>query len=128
MGSQLFDEALTTLRVGITAIHEAVDERRILQAIFLGDVAELEQVVERRVNAAVRSQTHEVDVLAILLRIREGRDDFLILQDTSIGTSAVDLHEVLINDTARTDVQVTYFRVTHLTVGQTYVLAARLEL
>jgi hypothetical protein len=50
------------------------------------------------------------------------------LKDRAVSTSAVDFHEVLINDTASADVQVAYLRVTHLTVGQTYVFARCLEL
>ena len=35
-----------------------------------------------------------------------------VLNDATVGTSTIDLHQVLINDTSCTDVQVTYFRVT----------------
>ena len=128
MGGQLLDEALAALRVGVTAVHEAVDEGSVLQAIFIGDVAELEQVVERRVYAAVRGQTHEVDVLAMFLGVRESGNNLLVLQDAAVGAGTVDFHEVLINDASGTDVQVAHFGVTHLSVGQTDVLAARLEL
>ena len=49
---QLFDETLTALRICVAAIHEAVDEG-LLDAIFLRDVAEFEQMVERRMHTTV---------------------------------------------------------------------------
>ena len=125
---QLLDEALAALGVGITAVHEAVDEGALADAIFLGNVAELEEVIQRRVYAAVGGQTHEVDVLAVLLGIGEGGDDFLVLQDAAVGTGTVDLHQVLVDDAAGTDIEVTHFGVAHLSVGQAHVLAASLQL
>ena len=49
---ELLNETLTTLGVGVATIHEAVDVG-LLDVIFLGDVCQLEQVVERRVYAAI---------------------------------------------------------------------------
>ena len=78
--------------------------------------------------ATVGGQAHEVDVFTVLLGVREGRDDFLVLQDAAVGTGAVDLHQVLVNDASGADIEVSHFRVTHLSVGQPHVLAAGLEL
>ena len=74
--------------------------------------------------ATVRGKTHQVDILAVLHGIFVCTDDFLVLHDRTVGTCAVDLNQVLINDTTGTDVEVTYLRVTHLAVGQTNVLTA----
>ena len=79
-------------------------------------------------NATIRGEAHEVEALAILFGVAISSYDFLILHDAVIGTCAVDLHEVLVYHTAGTDVEVTYLRVTHLSVGQTYVLTAGLQL
>ena len=46
---QTFDKALTALRVGVAAVHEAVNVSVFSHAIFLGNFDEFEQVVERRV-------------------------------------------------------------------------------
>ena len=108
MVGQLLDEALAALGVGITAVHEAVDEGAFADAIFLGNVAELEEVVQRRVYATVGSQ--------------------LVLQDAAVGTGAVDLHQVLVNDASGADIEVSHFGVTHLSVGQTHILTTGLEL
>ena len=85
-------------------------------------------MIERAVHTAVTGQSHEVDVLSMFLSVRESRNDFLVLQDTSVGTGAVNLHQILIYDTSRTDIEVAYFRVTHLPVGQTDILTACLQL
>ena len=124
---ELLDKADATLRVGVTTIHEAVHES-LLYAVFLTNLDEFEEVVERTVYAAVRGQTHQVNVLSISLRVLVSADDFRVLHDAAVCTSAVDLHEVLIDDATSTDVEVTDLRVTHLSVGQTDVLTACQEL
>jgi hypothetical protein len=80
------------------------------------------------VHTTIRGEAHEVEVLAILLGIAVGSYDLLILHDAVIGTSAVDFHEVLIYYAAGTDVEVAYLRVSHLSVGETYILTASLQL
>ena len=122
----LLDEALTALRVCITAIHEAVNVC-LLQTIFLTNLNQLEEVIQRRMNTTGRSQAHQVEFLTSLLSIAVSVDDLLILQDVTALASLVDLNEVLIYHTTSTDVEVTYLRVTHLTVRKTYVLATSLE-
>ena len=109
------------------ACHEAVHEC-LLDAVFLTNLDEFEEVVERTVYAAVRGQTHQVDVLAVSLRVLVCADDFGVLHDAAVGTSAVDFHKVLIDDATGTDVEVTDLRVTHLSIGQTDVLTACQEL
>ena len=51
-----------------------------------------------------------------------------VLHDGAVLAGAVDFHQVLIHDTSGTDIQVTHFGVTHLSVRQTYVLTAGLQL
>ena len=106
--------------------HEAGDVC-LLQTIFLTNLNQLEEVIQRRVNTTGRSQAHQVELLTCLLSIAVSVDDFLILQDVTALASLVDLNEVLIYHTTSTDVEVTYLRVTHLTVRKTYVLATSLE-
>ena len=64
-----------------------------------------------------------MQALAVLFGIFVSSHHLRILHDGAIGASTVNLHQVLINDASGTDVQVTYLRVTHLSVGQTHVLA-----
>ena len=76
----------------------------------------------------IASQTHQVQLLVVLLGIGVSSLDLRILHDRTVLASAVDLHKILIHDTSCTDIQVTHLRVTHLTIGQTNVLTRGLEL
>ena len=60
---------------------------------------------------------------SLLLGRLEGRDDLRIYGDRSVAAGAVDLHEVLINDAAGADIEVSHLRIAHLSVGQADVLA-----
>ena len=63
----------------------------------------------------------------MFLSVRESRNDFGVLKDAVVGTCTIDFHQILINHTSGTNVKVTYFGVTHLSVGQTYVLTTCLK-
>ena len=81
MGFQRIDESYARTRVGVAAIHEAVYERPALQAILLGYVAEVKEVVERTVHTAVTGQTHDMQIRAVLLGITEGGLNLGVLHD-----------------------------------------------
>ena len=100
----------------------------VRDVIHLRDVDELQQVVQRRVDAARGRQAHQVQVLAAGLGIAVRRLDLRILQDAVVGTGAVDLHQVLIHDAPGADVQVARLRVAHLSVGQPHIAARGLQL
>ena len=125
---ELGDESLAALGVGVAAVHEAVYEGALGHAVFAGDVNEFEEVVERRVNAAVGGEAHEVDALAVFLGIGIGANDFGILENGTVGAGAVDFHQVLVDDAASTDIEVAHLRVAHLSVGQTDIFARSQQL
>ena len=126
--THLLDKALARLRVGVAAIHITMYEELVLQAVSLTDFDELEEVVEAGVYAAVGGQTHQVQFLVVLLGIRVGSLHLRVLHDGAVLAGAVDFHQVLVDDASGTDVEVTHFGVTHLSVGQTDVLARGLQL
>ena len=66
---ELVNESDTRTRVGITTVHEAMDEGFALQFVFSCYVAEIEQVLEAGVHSSVRSEAHEMDLLAVLLSV-----------------------------------------------------------
>ena len=125
---KLFDESLSALGVSVAAVHEAVYESLVFQSVGLADFNEFEKVVERRVHAAIGGQSHEVQFLAVFLGIGIGAYDFGILEDGTVGAGTVDFYQVLVYDASGTDVEVSHFRVAHLSVGQTNVLARSQEL
>ena len=85
-------------------------------------------MIERRVNAAITCQSHEMQLLAVLLSVSVCSHDLRILHDRAVLAGAVNLHEILIYDASGSDIEVSYLRVAHLSVGKTYVLAACLKL
>ena len=119
---ELLDEAHTALRVGVASVHEAVYES-LRQPVLLSYFHELEQVVERRVYAAVRCKSHEVKALAVLLGVAVCSLDARVFHDRAVLAGTVDFHKVLIYHSTCSDVEVSHFRVTHLSIGQTHVFA-----
>ena len=127
MALQRLDETLAAVRVGIAAVHEAV-HIGMLDAVGLGYVAEFVEVVDRRVHAAVRHEAHEVHVHALRLGVLESRLHLRVLHDRTVLAGAVDLHQILIDHAARTDIEVSHLGVAHLPVGQPHVLAVGMQL
>ena len=127
MALQRLNETLAAVRVGIAAVHEAV-YIGMLDAVGLGDVAEFVEVVDRRVHAAVRHEAHEVHVHALRLGVLESRLHLRVLHDRTVLAGAVDLHQILIDHAARTDIEVSHLGVAHLPVGQPHVLAVGMQL
>ena len=125
---QVLYKTLTAARVGVTTVHEAMHEGLISYAVFLRDLHQLEQVIQRRVYTAVGAQTHNVQFFAFCLCSLVSSYYLRVLQNRVVTDRAVDLHQVLINDTTGTDIEVPHFGVSHLSVRQTYVLTARLQL
>ena len=69
-----------------------------------------------------------MQLLIVLLGIGVGSFHLRILYYRVVLAGTVDFHQVLIYDASGTDIEVTDLRVTHLSVGQTYVLTAGLQL
>ena len=124
---QLRYETLAAPGVGVAAVHEAVDERAVAQAVVGCQVAQLEEVHERTVHAPVRSQAHEVYALAFVTGVGKGGGHLGVLGYRAVGARAVDLHEVLVDYAPGTDVEMPHLGVAHLPVGQADILAAGLE-
>ena len=104
----LLYETLTRLGVGVASVHETMNEHLILQAEFLTHLDELEKMVEAGVHATVGGQSHQVELLAVLLGVVVSLHNALVLQDRTILAGTVDLHEVLIDHASGTDVEVSH--------------------
>ena len=121
------DETLAAARVGVAAVHKAMHVG-IVEAVGRRNVAQLEEVLQRRVYAAVRHQPHEVHVHTVLFGVFERCLHLRILHDRVVAAGAVDLHEILINHAAGADIEVSDLRVAHLSFGQADVLAVGAQL
>lgn len=64
--ARVFDKACAALGVGVTAIHEAVYVS-VAQSVLFRNLDELEEMIERRVNAAGRSEAHRCSFLPVSL-------------------------------------------------------------
>ncbi len=80
-------------------------------------------VLGARVHAAVGDQPDEVDALGA----GEGSSQHLVLRQRAVGDRLVDAREVLVDDRARTEVEVADLAVAHLPVRQPDRAAARGE-
>ena len=69
-----------------------------------------------------------MEALTGLLSIRVSGDNLLVLQNVTALAGLIDFHEVLINDAAGADIEVTHLGVAHLALRQTDVLTASHEL
>ena len=57
---------------------------------------------------SVRCQSHQVQLLVVLLGIGVSSLNLWILHDRAVLAGAVNLYQVLINDASGTDIQVTH--------------------
>ena len=110
----------------VPAVHEAVH-------VHLFDVPALrhfEQSVEVRVHgvhAAVGQQADEVQRAARLFAVIHRRDELGVLEKLPVLYRLVDGGDVLVNDPARADVEVSHLAVAHLTGGKSDREAARFD-
>ena len=121
-------KTLAAARVGVTTVHETVDESLLRHAVLFRDLHQFEQVVQRTMYAAGGAKTHDMQFLARCLRGFVCRNDLRVLHDRVVADGAVDLHQILIHHASGTDIQVSYLAVTHLSVRQTYILTTCLQL
>ncbi|KEP73238.1 hypothetical protein HR12_15970 [Microbacterium sp. SUBG005] len=78
-------------------------------------------------NAARREQTHNVNGLACGNGFINRSGERWVGKECTFFDFNVQARQVLINDTARTQVNVTHFRVAHLTIRQTHFQARRIN-
>ena len=100
----------------------------LFQSAGLGHVKDAEDVIEVAVNAAGGQQTHDVQRLAVVPGVVHGLDVDRVFKELAGLNLLGDLGQDLEHDAAGADVGVTDLGVAHLTLGQTYVQTAGLEL
>ena len=126
LGLQVGQEALAAVRVGVTAIHDAV-QVDVLRTHVLGHLQHAEPVVGMAVDAAGADQTHQVDSLARVDGSLHVLDQHGVLEHLAVLDGLGDEGQLLVDDTARAHVGVADLRVAHLAVGQADSHAAGLD-
>ena len=117
LGLQVSQEALAAVRVGVTAVHDAV-QVNILRAHVLSHFQHAIPVIGVAVDAAGADQSHQMDGLA---RVDSGLhvlDQHRVFQHLAVLDGLGDEGQLLVNDAACAHVGVADFRVAHLAVGQ----------
>ena len=117
LGLQVSQEALTAVRVGVTAVHDAV-QVDILCAHVLSHFQHAEPVVGVAVDTAGADQTHQVDGLALVDGSLHVLDQHGVLEHLAVLDGLGDKGQLLVDDAARAHVGVADLRVAHLAIGQ----------
>ena len=99
----------------------------LLDPELLRQIAQGEHVIQRAMYSPVRNQSHEMHLFPVLLGIIKRLHDLRVLGNGMIPTSPVNLHQILVNHPSGSNIQVSHFGISHLTVGQTYILPARVQ-
>ena len=117
LGLQVGQEALAGVRVGITAVGDAV-EIDLLGTHVLGHFQHTEPVVRVAVDAAGADQAHQVDGLPCVDGSFHVLDEDRVLEHLAVPDGLGDEGQLLVNDAACAHVGVADLRVAHLAVGQ----------
>ncbi|MNM70987.1 hypothetical protein D3C81_826320 [compost metagenome] len=123
LGDQPLQESLGAVWSHITAIQERMDIH-FMQIFLLGKIQHSEQMINMAVYAAIGQQAVQMKLLAVGLRVLYSFNQGLVRKEITFTDRLVDTGQILIHDPACTDVQMTYFRVTHLSFRQTHSLTA----
>ena len=81
----------------------------LLQALLLCDVTQSLEVLDMRMDPAIRYQTHQVHLRAYCLCFLQGLQQDRILVQFAIRYGLVNTGELLIDDTTGTNIEVTHF-------------------
>ena len=73
-----------------------------------------------RMNTTIRKKTPEVEIGVVLLTIVDSSEKILILKEDTVFNIFCDKCQILINDTAGTDIHMTDLGISHLSVGKSY--------
>ena len=107
------------MRVGVTAIHDAV-QVDVLRTHVLGHLQHAVPVVGMAVDAAGADQTHQVDGLARVDGSLHVLDQHGVLEHLAVLDGLGDEGQLLVDDAAGTHIGMTHLRVAHLAVGQAH--------
>ena len=115
---QAVDILDTGLRGRVTAVHEAV-EAYLAQTVAARQLEQREHVIDMRVYAAVGQQAEDMQRGIKPFALVDCAHERLVREEIAVLNGLGDAGQLLIDDTARTDIGVTNLGVAHLAVRQT---------
>ncbi len=110
----------TALGVGVAAIQESV-YIYFFQTMFTGNTAQVKQVIHRSVHTTIGNQAHQVNLFVFAFGIGKSIRKHGVIVHLFVAERFIDEHQLLPYNAARTNIHMSYFRITHLPVGQTYI-------
>jgi hypothetical protein len=116
-GQQILQMALAALWVCVPSIAKEM-HKHLGHANLLGDLDQCLQVIDVAVHTAVANQTQQMQTPVAVLGAGEGLDDVLDLVHLALLNGLVDADDVLPDNAAGADVEVTNLAVAHQTLGQ----------
>ena len=119
LGFQLFDKFFTGCRRCITSVKETV-YINFCKTLSLGHLKQCIEMSVVAVYTAVRKKSHKVDCRIIFFCILHCCKKCFIFEEISIIDFFGDSGKFLIYDASRTHIHMSYLRVTHLSIRQTY--------
>ena len=124
---KLLNKALTAYGRYVSSVHKAMYVY-LLYSLLFSHFYKSEKMLDMRVYATVGYKTHYVEILAVLLCLLHSVYKRGIREEITVFDSLAYLGQILKNNSARTDIEVAYLAVAHLSFGQTYCKTARIEL
>src|SRR5690242_20556108 len=96
----------------------------VIESFLLADIDDGHQVVDMAVYAPIADQTQQMQGFALGPGATDGVQQYLVFGKRAVPDAYVDTLQLLIDDPAGTEVQVSYFRIAHLAFRQAYCFSA----
>ena len=117
LGGKLTEISGAALGVGITSVKEAVHRNVLYAAAFCKLQKGIDMAVVA-VHAAIRNKSRKMQ-RAVLFKCIDSGVELLVLKEIAVGYRFGDSCQLLINNSARSDISMSNFGIAHLSVGQT---------
>ena len=120
---QFDDKGESAFRITVTSVCKGMD-KNLFEPFCLTHIGYCFYMIDMRVHTAITYEPQEVQGFVIGFCKPDGFQEGFILRKRTITNGYINTLQFLVDDTTGAQIQVTYFRVTHLPVGQTYCFTA----
>ena len=124
---KLLYEFLTGCRRCVTSVEEAV-YINFAQSLSLGHLKQCVEMSIVAVYTTIRKKSHKMYSRIVFLRVLHCCEKCFVLEEVAVVDFFGDSGKFLIYDAACTHIHMTYLRITHLSIRQTYCKSAGISL
>ena len=96
---------------------------QLLCALICGELNKFVDLVFVAVHTACREQTKHMQRTAVIFGLADGVEQHGVVMEAVVFNGQLDACQVLVDHSTGTQVHVSNFRITHLSIGQTHVEA-----